>query len=241
MTLKEIINQRKIQQQLNTGNLSGIVVDMISSSVNQKLKEIDFEEIVAEKVQADISSVIRAGLKGERGNDGQAIRGPKGDPGVPGKDADEVAIVKTVLKKIPPPEKGKDGRDGKDGSPDTPKQIVDKLNTQRESVKMDVVEGLTKEIEKLKKNLKETKRGNSARGGGGGTITYTEDLSSQCDGNTKTFTVPSHKRVLFLLATDFPRIYRPTVDFTTTGTSLTLTSEVAAPLSGATLLFCYVV
>jgi len=75
---------------------------------------------------------------------------------------------------------------------------------------------------------------------GGGDRVRVDDLSSQCDGANKTFNVTSHRVALMLVGTDFPIMYRPTTDFTTSGTTLTLTSEVDAPTSGATLVFLYV-
>lgn len=76
---------------------------------------------------------------------------------------------------------------------------------------------------------------------GGGSAMYSSDLSSQCDGIVKTFTVPVHKSgQCFLMGTQFPVIYRPTIDYTISGTTLTLTSEVGAPQAGQTLLFNYV-
>jgi hypothetical protein len=86
---------------------------------------------------------------------------------------------------------------------------------------------------------KKTKAGRLHRGGGGSPI-YAYDLSSQCDGNTRTFTVPSHSRAHALNGTDFPVIYRPTTDWTTSGTVLTIDGAVAAPSAGATLIFEYV-
>lgn len=57
---------------------------------------------------------------------------------------------------------------------------------------------------------------------------------------TSTYTVPLHKRALMLLGTDFPIIYKSTVDFTTSKTTLTITGAVPAPTVGATLTFLYV-
>lgn len=78
-----------------------------------------------------------------------------------------------------------------------------------------------------------------ARGGGSEVKYY--DLSASCDGSTKTFTVPTNKRIVGVFGTDFPTTYRPTVDWTGSGTTtLTLTAEVDAPTSGSTLFIIYV-
>lgn len=82
-------------------------------------------------------------------------------------------------------------------------------------------------------------------GGGGtsaGSITYSIDLSAQCNGVNKVFTVPANTNFVQLSGTDAPQIYRPTIDYTGTGTTtLTLTGQVNAPSNGATLILLYVV
>ena len=69
-----------------------------------------------------------------------------------------------------------------------------------------------------------------------------DDLSSQCDGIIKTFTLTKNfiSGTVQLFSTQFPIIYRPVIDFTedSAGT-LTLTSEVGAPASGQTLVALY--
>lgn len=83
------------------------------------------------------------------------------------------------------------------------------------------------------------------RGGGSGTgkETYEYDLSSFCDGVTKSFTIPANTRIVAVLCTDAPAgFYRKTVDYTGTGTTtLTLDAAVAAPNTGASLSVLYVV
>jgi len=62
------------------------------------------------------------------------------------------------------------------------------------------------------------------------------DVSAQCDGANKTFTVGgSHFGIMGVFGTDFPQIYRPIIDYTETRTGVLLTSAVPAPNSGATL------
>lgn len=79
---------------------------------------------------------------------------------------------------------------------------------------------------------------------GGGTTTssivYSEDLSSQCNGVNKVFTVPANTAFITLTGTDAPFTYRPVVDYTGSGTTtLTLDAGVNAPSSGATLILTY--
>ena len=121
---------------------------------------------------------------------------------------------------------------------DKPLEIADKLNTTEESVNQSVIKGLTNFLKNIQRSIKE-KSGGINRGGGD--IMYVEDLTSQCNGVLKTFTVPKHRKAISLLGTQFPIIYRPTIDWTTSGTILTLTSEVGAPETSQTLVFTYIV
>lgn len=73
---------------------------------------------------------------------------------------------------------------------------------------------------------------------GGGTPKIA-DLSAQCDGSNKIFTIPEFTTILVLNGTDAPIIYRNSIDFTATGTTLTLGAGVNAPSQGATLLLTY--
>lgn len=86
-----------------------------------------------------------------------------------GKDADEKSIIRKVLSIIPKP---KDGEDGIDGSPDTPEQIVDKLNTLEEKVEMNVVKGLKNYFDNFNKKLQSIKSGQSSKGGGMGNVIH---------------------------------------------------------------------
>lgn len=61
---------------------------------------------------------------------------------------------------------GKQGNPGKDGSPDTPQQIVDKLNKTEELVDQKVIKGLTNTLQSLQRAI----RDRSVRYGGGGDV-----------------------------------------------------------------------
>lgn len=79
-------------------------------------------------------------------------------------------------------------------------------------------------------------------GDGGGTVvstTYSADISSQCNGTNKIFTIPANTGVLLLTCTDAPVVYKPNIDFTVSGTILTMTSQVNAPSLGSTLIVIY--
>lgn len=72
---------------------------------------------------------------------------------------------------------------------------------------------------------------------GGGVLSV--DLSAQCNGSNKVFTVPSGTPIS-LIGSDAPIIYRPIVDYVVAGTTLTIASNVPAPSNGATLIYTYV-
>ncbi len=65
------------------------------------------------------------------------------------------------------------------------------------------------------------------------------DLSLFTDGVTTSFTVPAFFSVIAVRCSDFPVIFRPTVDFTASGTTLTLLTP--APSAGSTLTFEYTI
>jgi hypothetical protein len=176
-----------------------------------------------------------------------------GLPGKDGKDAEPVRvdeIVNEVLAQIPKPEtiKGDKGDKPiagidfelpKDGSPDTPNDIADKLNTLEEKVDIKVIKGLKNILDKIRSAVRESK-GERRIGGGGDIINY-YDLSSQCNGVLKTFTVPTNRKIVGVFSTQFPISYRPLIDWTGSGTtSLALTSEVGVPETGQTLWILYV-
>ena len=70
---------------------------------------------------------------------------------------------------------------------------------------------------------------------------YDYDLTDQCNGVTKVFTIPANIRVVGVFGTQEPKNYRPGVDWTGSGTTtLTLTDEVGAPQTGQTLWIQYV-
>lgn len=70
-----------------------------------------------------------------------------------------------------------------------------------------------------------------------------EDISSQFDGLTTTFTIPEYSNIVLFILTGWPPngALRPTVDFTeASSTTVSLTSEVSAPINGSTGIILYV-
>lgn len=130
----------------------------------------------------------------------------------------------------------------RDGSPDTAKQVRDKLEALKDDDRLDVssIKGLE---EYVKKNASgEIKYVPTASSGGG--IVKAYDLSGSLNGVTKTFALPAFWRVISVHLSSFPNIMRPTVDYTTDASamSITFTSEIDAPTSlsaGQTLIIIY--
>lgn len=208
-----------------------------------------FKEIqdVAEAI-SNFKNVEMVKVKGNKGD-----KGDKGEVGKTGKEGKQGT-------------QGKEGKKGKDGSNGSngidgeqgeqgekgdkgdikdlaPDEIRNALEILQEDERLD--QSSIKGLDELKKELKEeiqAVRGMKASIGIGGlvnTVRY-EDLTSQCDGANKTFQVPLHRKAIMLTGTQFPLIYRPVTDYITANHTLTLTSEVAAPDAGQTLIFQFI-
>jgi len=121
----------------------------------------------------------------------------------------------------------------------TSEQVVDKVNDEEAPlIKKDRIDGLEDEIKSLRKEI-------STKSSGGVRRVFQphrDDFSSLTDGVTKTFYLtraPLNEDTVMIFGTDFPIILRPTVDFTIVNKTLTLTSAVPAPTTGATLIIIY--
>ena len=82
-------------------------------------------------------------------------------------------------------------------------------------------------------------------GTGGGKVVKVYDLSSSLDGSTKTFSLPAFWRVLTVDLSSFPHTLRPTTDYTTDASAMTITftseiDETAALATGQTCIITYV-
>ena len=164
-----------------------------------------------------------------------------------GKDADEEKIIskltKIIRKLIPKPIRGdkgdsivgKQGAKGIDGKPPEHEIAYNRIRFKNP----DGTWGAWLDIEKRDTGRS---RGTLHRGG---LDLVRDDLSSQCDGSTTTFTLTATPKAdtVQLYSTQFPIIYRPEVDFTVDVSANTVsleTSEVGAPKSGQTLVAMYV-
>lgn len=117
--------------------------------------------------------------------------------------------------------------------PEIPKNLVD------ESRLLGEIKSLRDE---LKKEIDESKKQSASGSPRRIFRPYVDDFSGQTNGSKKIFYLsrePLKTDTILVWGTDFPVILRPTTDFTVSGKTLTLTSAVPAPSSGATLLVMY--
>ena len=125
--------------------------------------------------------------------------------------------------------------------PDTAKQIAEKLNAEKEIIDLDVIKGL-KEVMKLLNQKMDTKM---SFGGGGARRGRLKiyDLSDLLDNSTKVFNIPANWAVFGVFSGgSVPTVFRPTIDYTSTSTQITFTSQIEASTTlavGQTILVQY--
>lgn len=209
--MKEFLVTLKGKNQTEFKNLNQSVTDL-----SEKLKGDNSQNITT--LKAEFSKVITKALKDQE--DGMnfikdKVRGIKS--GLDGKDGKSGVD-------------GVSGKDGKDGSQDTPVQIAEKLEILKDDnrLKIEAIKDLKEKLDKLEKR---------PTGGGARKVIYTKriNLTDQCNGTLKEFLLPKDTiNVLGVWGTQFPITFDE-ADFTFTGRTLTLTSEVEAPATGQTL------
>lgn len=237
MALTDRLRERQAQKNATETPLFGM---------REKILGVVRQEI--EKMKIEIQQEMRAILEEKIGQDGvTTLQGERGFAPIAGVDfltPPEMAEIKEQLRGRPGMP-GKDGKSivgspgpkGKDGHEITQQELLEKINQLEERVEQKTIKGLIAQLHNLQRAIKDKTGG--ARGGGDSVRFH--DLSGSTDGSTKTFTIPRHltnKTMVF--GTQFPHIYRPTVDFTETETSITLTSAVGAPQTGQSLVVFYV-
>jgi len=251
---------KKIDNGLNNDKESAILSEV--EEINDKLEEGVAKEETVEQIEESIGKIFKgiALIKGEPGNQGEPgkeadedlivdkvlERIPPAENGktpIKGKDYltnKELELIKTEVT----PVKGEDYFTNKEI-----KGIVDKLKKLVTPKKGK--DYLTdKELKAIKKAVTPKKGVDYSDGysyrdipvGGGAGSQGSTDLSSQCDGLNMVFTLDGKYRggTVKLHSSQAPLIYRPTVDFTESGTlQITLTSEVDPPETGQTLMAFY--
>jgi hypothetical protein len=257
MNVKEIINNAKTAKLLKENPTVKQVAEIIIGNA--------VESIITELVDKAEKAILEIKNKSLKGDDGhtpikgvdyftdleieeikQAIKPVKGRDyrdGENGKDYEltnndkreiakqiDIPIVEKIIEKTP--------IITEIAKYEEPEAIADKLNTLKEKIEIKVIKGLRDELTNLRRAIKDKKGGGQI--GGGGSIVEAEDLSSQCNGANKTFTVGYNiKKVISLTCSQFPIILRRNVDYTFSDKTITLTAEVSAPESGQTLDISY--
>ena len=135
---------------------------------------------------------------------------------------------------------GRDGKDGKDGingktpTKDELLNLVTSVQKKEKKIRVNDVEGLNDELNRI--SIKIPRLRNS---GGGDTI-IADDLSSQVNGSTMSFTTTKRiGKAILVASSQFPTILRLTTDFTASGMTLALDSALTPIQSGQTLYFVY--
>jgi hypothetical protein len=152
------------------------VIKEFSTFFGKKLDNVGVElkGVSLVTIKGDQGEKGDKGEPGKNGNDGvdgndSKVPGPKGDPGKDGKSGKDGKPGKNGADGA----RGLDGKNGKDGSPDTGKQIIEKINTEKgDLIKKEKVEGLA-DIESMAR----TAEANSQRGYGGDFVTEGTNIS----------------------------------------------------------------
>lgn len=239
-----MIDTKQIKRKLEKAVLEEGDVSILLDKLHEIEDRFDgLADLLVEEVKKKLSHEVPL-LKGKDGEDGQDGISP---------EPEEVAKIVLSKIKIPKPrdgvgKKGDKGEPGKDADPEKVAEIVlKKIEVPQAEVNLEeIAEYLRKnkslDISHIRNNgMFKTKHHGymDLRLHGGGTVAtqfVPYDLTGQCNGVNKTFTVPKNLTVLSIFSTQFPINYRPVVDWTRiSDTQITLTSEVSAPESGQTL------
>lgn len=231
MLLNKFEQEHKKQMELMMAEFtkkSAEFVKEIETARNEILKT--FDHIYKVKVGpqgnkgADSSVPGPIGPTGPQGPKGESIIGPRGLTGLQGPQGPKGESI-IGLPGLP-------GLPGKDGSPDTPEQILAKL--EKVKLPMDIVDGLRSALHALSRNIAELKGRKLQGGGGGGGMGnwITDNFSG--DGVTVGFTLTSRvassgTAIIVLIQ---GQVQEQTTHYSVSGNTLTFTT---APLSGAAI------
>lgn len=163
----------------NPEDFQSAIVKLAETIIEEKLPEIidsfltkssniNLEEIVIQRVDDTLITKLQSQFgfpskfKGEKGD---SIQGPQGPVG----PKPRAGIDYTIPKEGPP---GKDGLSikgdsGKDGSPDTPEQVVSKVNRAETKIKKSRIDGLEEQFAFVMRAIKENVTPRHSGGGMG--------------------------------------------------------------------------
>lgn len=163
-----------------------------------------------------------------------------GAPGLDGKDADEEAISARLKAELIAPITESVTKN----LPTSGTAVRDALELLQDEERLDAsaIKGLEKLIKKHAVGDTVYLGGGSGGSSGGGRIVKVYDLSASLNGVTKTFALPAFWRVLTVDVSSSPHVLRPTVDFTTDASAMTITftSQINAGSTLATGQTCLV-
>lgn len=210
--------------------------------VSEQLKQFFAQKEIFKGDAGEKGEKGEQGLKGEDGKDGKdGVDGKNGSDGRDGID-------------------GRDGKDGKNISPKEAKLIImgilsdmtaedfGALTKKDMEAMLKTYDGkssksLEKRLNALQDAVFRNYGGHGGTQSGGATTILQYDLSSQLNGSTKSFTIPSNTAITAVMGSSAPFIFAPTTDYTGTGTTtITFTAGVDAPsalAAGQTLIVQY--
>ena len=209
----------------SAGSLIAVQIKLLSIQVEiNKLKE---KYGIAKGEKGDEGYPGEDGIDGKDGlNGADGVNGRDGLDGLPGSDGNDGV-------------NGENGIDGKNGSPDTSEQIRNKLEELKNEDRLD--KSAIKGLEELEKKIDDIKIKSNARviAGPSANAIQVADLTSQCNGTLKTFTIPTISTPLLLVGMQSPFIYIPTTHYIIGNKNITLTGTVEAPQTGQGLFLLY--
>ena len=171
MALSEFKEKKEEILAILKNNIEQIKADF-SYQAKKELEEIENE--FKGKIETAIAEIET--VPGEDGEDGED--GNKGNDGYS-------------------PKKGVDYFDGKDGSPDTPEQIVEKLNKTEQSIELKAIKGLENELKTLRQNVAGSKSGKGKGGGMGNVQHETFNISAGTTTVTTTYPIAGQGQAVF--------------------------------------------
>lgn len=151
-----IENQKKIVSKMDEVKSASLIANKLLKEIKETKTVVSLEGINAIAIKGN------KGDKGEKGDKGDSITGPQGKQGTPGVDGRDGVDGKDGADSIVPgpqgiqgnPGKdGTDGKDGSDGAPDTPEEVVGKINKSPKKVLIDFkkVRGLEEAFSQINK------------------------------------------------------------------------------------------
>lgn len=146
----------------------------------------------------------------------------------------------------------RDGIDGKDADEEriiseATRMALETLNAQKDTRGLKKlkkqIRGILKQLKELKKERQKVIYTGGSSPKFGGHVQY-YDLSASLDGSTRTFALPAFARVLSVQSSSFPNAFRPSTDYTTDASAMTITftSEIDAATTlaaGQTIIILY--